>query len=689
MPEVPPPKSWDHFVILVWQFKTNVVKDKALYESVNLTGFHIDRSNAALKQFADETKWPFYVDHAADKGYLHLGKNAGAVVKQKGIINRPNSLADPATIAKMKGFLKTNVEASKGSSGVAYALDDEVSLASFCTPAEVDGSPNSIAGYRKWLAQEYPDIDALNKQYGSSYKSFDEISPRSFETFRGALKPNAIGTLNLSMWCDWRSYMDTQFSEVIADLVRYTNTLDPSTPVGFVGGQGPNAWGGYDYRKLCKAAQWMEAYDIGSNNEILRSFWNQKHAHVQTYFSSKDAKKDAWFLWYYLVHGNRGVIAWPDGWFNNGEVAPYIKANAETYKEVQGPVSKLIIDGEFQHDPVAIYYSHPSIQVTWAMDAACHGGTWPNRSSSMDNGMATSMITRIGWVKALEDLGIQAKFVNVDHLLAGDLKKGGYKVLILNRALCLSDKEAEAIKDFAASGGTVIADHLCGIMDGHGKAREKGALDDFFGVKRDLSKGILSGDTLTEVDCEKDYHKLSNTNWTGANAPKHAGVAAFELGLAEDGGKAEAKAGAVPVAIKKDKAVYLNLSTVGFVLNRENGQAKEWLPFVQGLLKDAGVTPRLTVSQGDKPAEQVEPIFWKNGEKITLCLIRNISRSAKIDGFGDAGSVSEGGKAKIKLTFAKAVKGLKNERTGKELGDGASFEDEFTPWEANVYTYTP
>src|SRR5690606_10042137 len=91
---VPPPKHWDRFVMLVWQFKTNVLNDKALYEEVNLNGFHIDRSNGKLKAFADETKWPFYVDHAADKGYLHLGKNEAKL--QKKFLNvqpRPNSLA--------------------------------------------------------------------------------------------------------------------------------------------------------------------------------------------------------------------------------------------------------------------------------------------------------------------------------------------------------------------------------------------------------------------------------------------------------------------------------------------------------------------------------------------------------------------------------------------------------------------
>lgn len=690
VPDVPVPKHWDNFVILVWQFQTNASKDKALYESVNIRGFHIDRKDANLQAFANETKWPFYVDHAADKGYLHLGKNAGSVKGAKGIIVRPNSLVDPKTIAAMKGYLKENIGSAKGSSVVAYSFDDEVSLGSFCTPAEVDGSPQSIDGYRKNLEKLYGTIEKLNAQYGTAFKEFTEISPRSYETYRLGLRPDGIGQFNLSQWCDWRGYMDTQFADCMTDLTKYANSLDPNVPAGFVGAQGPNAWGGYDYRKLCNSVQWMEAYDSGGNNEILRSFWTQKRPHVQTYFPSKDPHVGAWFLWYYLAHGNRGVIAWPAGWFPNGQVAPHIKALAETYKEVQGPVSKTILDGEFVHDPVAIYYSHPSIQVTWAMDAVTHGGTWVKRSSSMDQNLSTSYLTRIGWIKTLEDQGIQAKFVHQDHLLAGDLEKGGFKVLLLTHILCLSDAEAAAIKAFAAKGGTVIADHFCGVFDEHGKARAKGVLDDLFGVKRDLAKGILGGKTLTEVDGEKDYKSLSKINWDIAGAPLYKDVAVYDRGLTTDGkSKAEAEPDGTAVVVRNGKAIYLNLSPIGYLLKRSGNLAKDWMALTAGLLKEAGVSPRLTLQTDGQPAHCLEPIFWKNGERITLCLIHNMERTFSVDDFGDVKGGLGKEKQKLKLAFAKPVKDLKNERTGKALGSGKEFEDEFTPWEANVYTYTP
>jgi len=80
-------------------------------------------------------------------------------------------------------------------------------------------------------------------------------------------------------------------------------------------------------------------------------------------------------------------------------------------------------------------------------------------------------------------------------------------------------------------------------------------------------------------------------------------------------------------------------------------------------------------------------VFWKNGSRTTVCVVKNIDRSAAIDSFGDIKGGMEDATMKIKLEFAKPVKDLKNERTGKAMGAGKTFEDTFTPWEANVYSY--
>jgi hypothetical protein len=688
VPDVPPPKSWDKFTIMVWQYQHSALQSKALYEQVNLHGFHVDRKLDANEQaFARETKWPFYIDHAADKGWLHLGDAGQALVKKKNVVVRPHCLADPAEIEEMKGFLSIAIATAKDTSVVGYAFDDEISLGNFCSPVEADGSPLSIAYYQKQLEKMYHDIAQLNAQYGTDYKDFASVPAKSYEEFRGQLVMAGLPSINLSHWCDWRAAMDTQFADCLEILTKHCNKLDPNTPAGFVGGQGPSPYGGYDFRKLCKAVQWVEAYDMGANNEILHSFWTQKRPHVQTWFASGNLKADAWFLWYYLAHGNRGVIAWPEKWFQNGKPADFLVGNAETFKEVQGPLSQRIIDGEFAHDPIAIYYSHPSVQVSWAFDAATHKETWPNRLSSMDDSCSSGANSRIGWVKTLEDIGLQAQFVHSDHLLSNDLQKRGFKVLLLTRTLCLSDEEARAIKDFAAQGGMVIADHCCGIFDEHGKARASGALDELFGVKRDLGKGWLNGKDLSEVDAELDYEKLSEANWA-IGAGRYQGVSAvFERGLAAVGNAKGEDAGGTAVMVRNGKNVYMNLSPIGYLLKRSAEGGKAWTSLVAGVLKDAGVEPRVALALDGKPSVITECLYWKNDKRMTLCVINNYNRSATIDGFGSLSANLDGGKVKLSLTFAKPVKDLKNERTGKSMGDGAAFEDEFSAHEANVYSY--
>src|SRR5262249_54969616 len=218
----------------------------------------------------------------------------------------PHSLADPQSIAALKSQLRDNVSVTRKGLVYAYAFDDEISLASFNSAAEVDIHPRSVTWYRRWLAHRYGTVERLNAAWASAYGSFDDVQPRGFEEVRTSASAPPLASWNLSPWMDWRHFMDYQFAQVLADLTRYTNTLDPRTPAGFVGGQQPSAYGGYDYAFLCRAVQWMEAYDDGGTNEILRSFWNRpRRIHAQTYGASDDYKKSVWVLWNRLAHGNQ------------------------------------------------------------------------------------------------------------------------------------------------------------------------------------------------------------------------------------------------------------------------------------------------------------------------------------------------------------------------------------------------
>ena len=65
---------------------------------------------------------------------------------------------------------------------------------------------------------------------------------------------------------------------------------------------------------------------------------------------------------------------------------------------------------EWQHDGVAIYYSHASIQLGWIMDAAAHGKTWVNRNG--DDRLGSSHQGRKAWENMLRDSGLQYNFIS-------------------------------------------------------------------------------------------------------------------------------------------------------------------------------------------------------------------------------------------------------------------------------------
>jgi hypothetical protein len=658
--------EWKRFTILVWQYETDVLRDRILYEQAGLRGFHIDRGEGKeeLVRFSVENQFPYYVDHAAGKGILYLSAELRPRVTGKSsLLVRPRSLADPKVIAELKNLLQKNISATKNGLVYAYAFDDEISLGSFNSPAEVDAHPLSIAWYRRWLAQRYGTIQKLNASWGSAYASFHDVHPVSFEDVRLSASSPPIGGWNLSPWMEWRHFMDWQFAQVLADLTLFANSLDPKTPAGFVGGQQPSAYGGYDYALLSRAVQWMEG-----SGDLLRSFWNRpRRPRARTFNISGSLKKDAWTLWSRLSHGDQAAIAWPEGWFGadpisgKRDLAKEVSELAPVFREIQGPVSEFIVDPDtyLNTDPIGIYYSHPSIRAGWVMDSITHGRTWPNRSSSLDDDNLSATRIRESWSRLLEDLGYQYDFISYLDVSEKrvDLNQR-FKVIILPRVICLSDTEAEALKAFVKSGGVLIADSLTGLLTETGRGRKAGALDDLFGVTRDESKGYLDGGGLTEIDAEYGDRPFPERLRAYKGSLRKGSMVVFERGTRVVG-----KAG----------AVYLNLTPLAYeyLPCRTGEMGKEWREMIGGLLKAAGLKPRVSV---DEP--YIESLIWRNGERCVLALLQNKEPDR------------EQARVQIQIRLNFPVTDIRNIRTGKSFGNASSFSDTFIPWEAGLYSFS-
>lgn len=698
--------QWDRFQVFVWQHQTDAATDWPLYEKLGIQAWHIDRGQGQERQvaLANSKNMPYYVDHLAGKGDLHLTPATGLadLPNDGSLAPRPISLISRPTIDRLLDTIARNHAVVSQGPVLAYALDDEISLGSFNTPFEVDNRPLSVALYRDWLRTKYGDIAALNKQWGSDFASFADVPAVGLETLRRQHQDPDFSQWNLSPWIDWRSFMDSQFAHSIYRLTQAVRALDQAsgqrTPVGFVGGQQPSAYGGFDYTKLSQVCDFMEAYDIGGTNEILTSFWSEPRRRiVQTFFATGDPQRDQWFLWYYWAHGNSGVIAWPNvdqrPWFADGKIDPQIQPLSDTFARIQAPALQFMAKAQATRvtDPVAILYSHPSIQASWVADISVHGSTWPRRSSSLDNACQSAGKNRIAWSKILEDCGVQSTWITCDQLEENVLQTRGVQLLILPRAMALSEKSITAIKRFTHSGGVVLADHWTAVLDDHGKGRVQGGLDDLFSLTRDSRLGHFDGQTIAEINGERYQSPLAERLPTAVLRP--AGLMQVERGTVSNDPQQAGRTTVLRGAANPHGTAaswYLNLSPTEYVdpKVRRNEVGQNWRRLVQQVLASAAIVPRVRITSGE-PGQAtdtmgIESLLYQVEGQSYLILVANPTREAAVDTAGEFDLFAEAGQ--ITLQFRDPVSSLINVFDQQEISviqQRAAIP--FLPQQASVY----
>jgi len=617
-------------------------------------------------------KWRlrFYNDHTAGKGYLYLhSANQQSFFKKfqrdaralRSGTDGPQPL-DKAMLERLQKLVTERVgNVRESPMRVAYALDDEVSWGAFVVPI-----PWRLNEHDEWYE------DWLGLYYGGNPPAAQYVTP----DFTQAQLGRALGELDFSPLLDRITYNDSLWANFLGHLVECANQADPATPCGFVGGQAPNMWCGYDYAKLTKKIQFIEAYDLGSSQAIVRSL-NPQNAmpQVTTHFHSdqRGTANDVWQSWYYFAHGNRGMIGWVEGWFDGQKPRPWLAQYKPTLLELGGVQGPKLVGSRWIHDGVAIYYSHPSIQVSWCLDIQAHGKTWVNRGS--DHRLGTSHLVRKAWENMLTDAGIQYSFVAYDQVVREGVP-AEYKVLILPACYALSDIEARRITEFCQRGGTVIADFACGLFDQHGKGRQRGALDDLFGVKHDgteTARDFFADRLWVETDQDAGYsYKKYRDLFATLDCRLEDGFAVAERRLPTQTVRKAANG----------TAVYVNLSPQRYLQYRQEGTATDAQRevFLKHLAA-AGVRPWVAVTSGGRRPQDAEVTYWSKGGRTLLFVVQNAAVTGSSQGGGGAeGLVQE--TMPMEVEFSAPVRDVIDERTGKRLGDGSRFRFEFRTAEA-------
>lgn len=383
-----------------------------------------------------------------------------AAVKKDNI--RRRCFSDPDYLADLKGRIQGIVSKVVRYNPDVYSLEDEPgeALAQF----DICYSKHCLKRFRKWLQADYKSLNALNREWDTRFRKWDDVRPMTRQEVRRRE--------NYAPWADHHAFMDTVYAETMGLCRRWIEEIDPTAHVG-VSGIRPapchyGFWG--DWWKLMQEITYLDLYGARIfESEIIKSFAPKVKVARFVGYGRNEVIENC-DIWRMLFCGQNGL-----GFFYGKHlILPDLRYSyyAEFMRKIiaelcHGGTGDLIASSERQIAPIAIHYSEASA-----------------RAAFITGKQKLFEANFFKWLENIKAIGLQARFVSYAQIENGELERAGYRVLILPYSLALSETEVKRIKAFAAGGGLVIGDVQTGLMDAHCKRAGKGRLDDLFGITR-------------------------------------------------------------------------------------------------------------------------------------------------------------------------------------------------------------
>ncbi|MEA3400061.1 MAG: beta-galactosidase trimerization domain-containing protein [Armatimonadota bacterium] len=559
---------------------------------------------------------------------------------EKQYLQRPYTLQAENTRQLVSEKIAEVTEAVARYRPVGYSCGDELSITHYVTPFDYDFSPVALEHFRAWLQERYPSLAALNDQWETDFAAWDEVMPMTAEEVRERG--------NYAPWADHRTFMEFTMAWFLDFVDGELEAHDPGARVGMSGTQAAEAYGGYDWWRLTDALDFGQTYDHKNTGEMQRSFHDLLTAPWWGYAATDPGLSHR--LWRRLLNASDGgsfftstYVFWPDyTWTQSTSDA------LRHLDDIQGGLARLLDGCERQAD-VLVHYSHPSIHGAW-----------------ITGGQALFSDNRGGWVQAIEDSGMQVRFLSYQQLEDGELTELMPAAFLLPYSVALSDGEVAEIESYVRSGGTLLADARIGLMDEHCTPRAVGALDELFGVRREdidpMARRPEGMASFTETMGECDPTSLSFETLGG------------DTGLSLTTARALGEVAGQPALIVNDvgegRAVLLNLFLDSYRRRREVGVGEPVRELVAETLRLAGVRPAIDFEvTGD---HHLYIARFRAGGAQFVGVLRDAAK----------------GRSEVRLTFQGGPH-VYEARTGSYLGAGQTVEQVFEPGQCRIYSLLP
>ena len=625
----------------------------------------------------------FYLDQPIGKGLLELRDEPWRAVQQAyertrdpGALVRPGGLQAPGAIAAAAGAAAAEAARVRGPALRFVALADEASATRHDAPLDTCRCEHCLAAFRAFLARRFDGVDAANAAMGTHFPSFAEALPPTTDQVRRRELGDIALPRDLRPFALWLDFVDGQWADAVTTIAAAVQAEVPGVPVGLTGLQPPAAFGGNDYARYVPPLTLLEPYPIAGAPELARSLAPAAHRYATLAPPGADVLAHVTLAPFVRAqiaamacHGLAGVVVWNDGTVGAADRASPFGAAVREALARHGAVLDACAGAEVETDPVWLVESQASVRAWWMLDSAGDGMTWTRRLASYERAHSTSQNARLGWLRLLQDLGLQPRFV-ADTLLPERLLRERPRVLVLPATIALAERAAQAIAAYARAGGVVLADHGTGLYDETLLRRDRGALDSLFGV----AERSLRWDHLWVRE--------------GRATSRERGLPLAEQGLrgtlAERREHGDAH---LELAAGRGRAVYLNAPVAGYPAWRLAPDAieaaRELRRRVRSVLAGAGVTPPCEVRGEGLPTciERVR-LRLRTGEAVLAVRVHALDAPGVLQQLATGSALRD---VRLELPAPRTLRQL----GGAEVGTGSTFDLKLDPFGALLLEVRP
>ena len=363
-----------------------------------------------------------------------------------------------------------------------YYSGDENSLGHYNTAHDLCQSPDCLAAFRDEMKEKYGTLEKLNAIWGTTFSSWDEMRPDTFE------EAQARGTY--SAWGDHRNFMMFAVSDAIKALKEELVARDPNARLGFSGQLITNINGAFNWLEALKVVDDPTAY-LRENDglcDLIRSFRRPGVGSAGAWIGYDRALP--FIRWQYFNQIVNGLFS-PSYWYANyfirrgdSQFSPAGEHIRQTLLEIRrSGLEQMFAEGLEITAPITVVYSVPSLVAS--------------RISGETSAFSPDSFTQSfhGWSMLVRDMGFLPPRV-LDSRALVSVTPDEHPVLVLPMLQVLRASEISALEDYVKAGGVLIADAQAGCYDASYRERVPGgALERLFGLR--VTPAVGSGDGST------------------------------------------------------------------------------------------------------------------------------------------------------------------------------------------------